>query len=610
VDWTLLTQAWLTTLARLGALAVGLGVLTWCLPCNPGSYWWKNLRGLLTDLAYWFVGPLFARLATLALLVVGMKLLYNGAEPHLLRVKSLPLWLQAVVVLLIQDVMLYWIHRAFHRRWAWRFHAVHHSPTVLDWTSTARFHPVNQVFSFCLADAAVLLLGFSDKALAALGVFNVAYSAFVHANLNWTFGPFRHVLASPVFHRWHHTSEKEGLDKNFASTFPVLDVIFGTFYLPEGKLPERFGCGDPDVPESFVGQLVYPFRRPGKLLSGSLAARAALGAGCLALVVLGWLLGLSIPAKPVASGLPQVSEVVVADKADLRYDLVTRAPVLGVAISADGKFVASSGADGAVKRWDPAAGQAVTFAGHARSVKSVAISADGGRIVSGSYDRTVCLWDGESGNDPPARPLWSDHCAMGVLGVAISADGGTVVSSCANGTLRICKAGQPAPLSVRSREIAPGVAVSPDGFRVAGACADGTVRVWDAATGKQQLALRGPAGIAYCAALSEGGRRVVAGGDDGVAYVWDGETHERLFRLVGHREGVQGVAITPDGGRIVTGDGDGAVRVWDGRTGEQLAVFKGHQAGVTGVAVSADGGTAVSGSQDGTAKVWNLPPAN
>lgn len=62
-----------------------------------------------------------------------------------------------------------------------------------------------------------------------------------------------------MFHRWHHTLEAEGLNKNFAPTFPVLDLIFGTFYMPTGKLPEHFGNGEHDFPEGFLGQLVYPF---------------------------------------------------------------------------------------------------------------------------------------------------------------------------------------------------------------------------------------------------------------------------------------------------------------------------------------------------------------
>jgi len=94
-----------------------------------------------------------------------------------------------------------------------------------------------------------------------VGPFTIAYSAFVHANLNWTLGPFKYVLASPVFHRWHHTPADEGGDKNFASTFPILDWLFGTFYMPEGKVPTAYGIDDKEFPEGFGSQLLYPFRR-------------------------------------------------------------------------------------------------------------------------------------------------------------------------------------------------------------------------------------------------------------------------------------------------------------------------------------------------------------
>src|SRR5262249_30146883 len=154
----------------------------------------------------------------------------------------LPIWLQCILIVLGQDVMLYWLHRAFHSPVGWRFHAVHHSPKVLDWLSASRFHVVNYLFYVFLADVAVLLAGFSSQALLALVPFNIIYSAMVHANLNWTFGPLRFLFASPVFHRWHHTNE--ACDKNFAATFPLIDVVFGTFYMPAGKAPENFGNGD------------------------------------------------------------------------------------------------------------------------------------------------------------------------------------------------------------------------------------------------------------------------------------------------------------------------------------------------------------------------------
>ena len=82
----------------------------------------------------------------------------------------------------------------------------------------------------------------------------------MHANLDWTLGPFKYVIATPVFHRWHHTAADRGGEKNFAATFPVLDLMFGTFYMPAGILPDRYGIADKEFPTSFGGQLVHPFK--------------------------------------------------------------------------------------------------------------------------------------------------------------------------------------------------------------------------------------------------------------------------------------------------------------------------------------------------------------
>jgi sterol desaturase/sphingolipid hydroxylase (fatty acid hydroxylase superfamily) len=252
---------WLMTALWIAGLSVIFGVLVRLMPCNPGMYWWTDLRAVATDFMYWFVVPLFVRIIRAQILLVGARLLFSGGNPNLLPVAHLPAWQQVALMLAIQEVMLYWIHRLFHGRLLWGIHAIHHSPEVLDWTATGRFHPLNSLLEFGLADTTVILLGFSSESLQVLFIFNLLYSAMVHANLNWTFGPLRYVLASPVFHRWHHTTEEAGLNKNFASTFPILDLVFGTFYMPAGTLPANFGTGDTEFPEGFLGQLLYPLRR-------------------------------------------------------------------------------------------------------------------------------------------------------------------------------------------------------------------------------------------------------------------------------------------------------------------------------------------------------------
>jgi sterol desaturase/sphingolipid hydroxylase (fatty acid hydroxylase superfamily) len=157
--------------------------------------------------------------------------------------------------------MMYWIHRAFHRQGLWRYHAVHHSSEHLDWISAARFHPINIFLGSVATHVVLLLAGISPNVLVFLGPFTIAHSAFVHANLNWTLGPFKYVIAGPVFHRWHHTEAARGGEKNFASTFPVLDLIFGTFYMPKNAMPDRYGIADTSFPPTFGEQMLYPFKR-------------------------------------------------------------------------------------------------------------------------------------------------------------------------------------------------------------------------------------------------------------------------------------------------------------------------------------------------------------
>jgi sterol desaturase/sphingolipid hydroxylase (fatty acid hydroxylase superfamily) len=172
---------------------------------------------------------------------------------------SQPIALQALEMILTGDFIGYWIHRWFHGSRMWRFHAVHHSSRNLDWLSAGRVHPINEWLSRWVQTSVLVLLGFSPMAVAAYLPFLTFYAIFIHANVSWGFGRLGWLIASPKFHRWHHTSEDEGLDKNFAGLFPWIDILFNTYYMPKGSIPERFGLQNDNVPGSFWRQLLYPF---------------------------------------------------------------------------------------------------------------------------------------------------------------------------------------------------------------------------------------------------------------------------------------------------------------------------------------------------------------
>ena len=227
-------------------------------------------RGFLTDLYYWVFTPLVTRAITPVIAGIALIPIALANSIELKDLKTLaqgrgelatqPLWLQAIQIFVIGDFVGYWQHRWFHGGWRWKFHAIHHSSEDLDWLSSVRLHPVNDMLARMIQAVPIVALGYNVGAVALYTVFTTIYAIALHANLSWTFGPFRYLIASPAFHRWHHTSAEEGQDKNFAGFFPIWDVIFGTFYMPKGRQPEVFGVAD-QVPKGLIGQLIYPFRR-------------------------------------------------------------------------------------------------------------------------------------------------------------------------------------------------------------------------------------------------------------------------------------------------------------------------------------------------------------
>jgi hypothetical protein len=88
-----------------------------------------------------------------------------------------------------------------------------------------------------------------------VGLIGVIWGFFIHANLRWRFGPLEWLISTPAFHHWHHTLNGP-INRNYASTFPWLDWIFGTHYLPRAW-PEAYGI-QAEMPESLVDQLAYP----------------------------------------------------------------------------------------------------------------------------------------------------------------------------------------------------------------------------------------------------------------------------------------------------------------------------------------------------------------
>ena len=288
------------------------------------------------------------------------------------------------------------------------------------------------------------------------------------------------------------------------------------------------------------------------------------------------------------------------------------AGLTNVAISPDGKRIATSSFDGTAKIWDAVTGkELLTLRGHSDEVWGGAFSPDGTRLVTSSVDQTAIVWDVGSGE---ALVTLKGHTDSITRAVFSPNDGGARVATASDdGTAKIwdAKTGEELLTLAGQTGRINSVAFSPDGSRIVTAQDGDIAKVWDANTGEELITLTGHRDIVLAVAFSPDGAKIATGGFDGTAKVWGAKTGENLLTLTGHNSSsVQSVAFSPDGSRLATSSSDNSAKLWDAVSGVELFTLAGHTGFVLSVAFSPDGSQLVTASDDGTAKVWDLTPSH
>jgi len=219
--------------------------------------------GWKTDLAHFCASHLLVQVTVLLTMAPAAVFFRWAVSPALQTwVAAQPAALQFVAIVAVADLTQYVVHRQFHAvPVLWRFHQIHHSSRELDWLASSRLHLVDIVVTRALSFVPLYVLGFAPGPTYAYLIFVSFQTILIHANVRLRFGLLRWVFATPEFHHWHHSAEAEAVDKNFAVHLPVIDLVGGTFHLPRGRWPERYGLAGDPVPEGYLAQLTYPFRR-------------------------------------------------------------------------------------------------------------------------------------------------------------------------------------------------------------------------------------------------------------------------------------------------------------------------------------------------------------
>lgn len=251
LDWFLLDMLLMTLL---------LSPIEVLWPAYPRQSVFRN--EWLLDVGYFLSTHLPTQLTTFLILLPATQLTaFFGNTALQATIGGLPWLVQFFLAVLVADLAEYAIHRAMHRvPWMWRFHAIHHSSKALDWIAGSRAHIVEDVAvrGFILIP---MMFAFSQQIIVAYLLFVALHATWAHCNFGPTIRWLEPFVVFPRFHHWHHTSQTESIDKNFAIHFPWIDRLFGTYYYPKDAWPATYGLDNEDIPGTFWGQVFYPFRR-------------------------------------------------------------------------------------------------------------------------------------------------------------------------------------------------------------------------------------------------------------------------------------------------------------------------------------------------------------
>jgi len=294
------------------------------------------------------------------------------------------------------------------------------------------------------------------------------------------------------------------------------------------------------------------------------------------------------------------SDIVLAPR--LVRSLSNKQPdsALSVTISFDGEILASSrGKD--ILLWNLETGKLLdTLSSHTANVRSLAISPDGRTLASGSGDGTVKLWD-----IPTGEMLTSFWHSGVVTAVGFTANSRAVVGVSSDRGMKLWNiyTGELLHTMNGTQPIAFGA----DGLRMAASGGTRYIRLWNVAQGQLLKNLSIPntnnnQGI-EAIAFSQDGQTIahVMRGENQIL-VWDVETWEVRHTLEKHTEVVKAIAISPDGKILASSSEDGKINLWDVGSGKLLRSIKGYGAMV----FSPDSQQLVSVGEDNMIQLWEI----
>ncbi len=294
--------------------------------------------------------------------------------------------------------------------------------------------------------------------------------------------------------------------------------------------------------------------------------------------------------------------------------------VRSLAVSSDGRTLASGGEDGEVRvvDLDRPADSARVIGRFNAGVRALAWG--GGGLAAGSFAGDVRLWDA-GGLEASPRVVHESPAAVYALAFEPGGESRLAIGDAAgNVVLRDPGAargdGDVLWRGAESEAEAPGteagtpqirsLAWSPAGASLAAASRGHGVLVWDVAEPGREPRHLGDERDVFSVAWSHDGRRLAAGTAAGHILLWEPPKVGAVpIRLLGHTARVEALRFHPRRDLLVSGSLDRSLRIWDVNHPRGLPlVLHGHDYWVWSAAFSPDGEYLISGSGDRTIHLW------
>jgi len=279
--------------------------------------------------------------------------------------------------------------------------------------------------------------------------------------------------------------------------------------------------------------------------------------------------------------------------------------VTAVAVTLDGCRMVSGSPNKILYLWDLKGGTVLKkMEGHRDTVWAVAISGDGKIIASGDRDGEYIAWDGDTGNSL-TRTIKAHSDKIGSLD--FSPDSAVLATVSLDKTIKLWSTTtwkiRGTPINVR--EHIDGVRYSPSGEFLAIVLTSQRIQIWKTDTSERIAEL---AGNSHSLVWTPDGTRLLSGGNksDPTIREWDTSTWKQVGDpWSGHTRFISALAIDPTGTLLASASHDGRVRLWRISDRRNIAVFR-HSHQFSCVTFSVDGKYILCGGEDGITE-WGVP---